>query len=246
MRKILFAWNYALSLQFKDKYVLVLSLFPILISMILIFSLGGWGLLEVTSSSKEWLMSFFSADSWILNILLWIVGTVAVASLYFIGSFLFLLLVSLFSCFFSDAISLRVERKLINEDNFSVTESLGQSLRRLPSIIMNESKKVFLIAILITLSAIMGLSGVLMPLALLFTWALVAVQFLDYSWCRHQLTFSECIQDFKDHWISYALCGFCFSFFLAIPFLGIFFFSFANIFFTVLFVRNQLEEELSE
>lgn len=246
MKKIAFAWKQALWFQFKDRPTVILSLFPILVSGILLFLIGGWGLLEVTSASRDWLMGFFSADSWIINSILWLIGSLAVASLYFVGSFIFLLLVSLFSCFFSDAISARVEKKLINEESAKFEDSLKSTLRRFPRIVINEAKKISFIALMIALSAILGLSGVLMPLALFLTWALVSVQFLDYSWSRHQLTFGECLQDFKDNWLGYTLSGLTFSFFLALPFVGILFFSFANIYFTVLFVGNQLEEQPSE
>lgn len=246
MRKVISAFRQTLRLQFLDRSILLLSLFPILISVLLVALLGGWGFWEVTNSSREWLTSFFSSDMWIVNALLWLIGSIVLASLYFIASFVFLLLVSLFSCFFSDVISQRVENVMVDDRLSSLADGFMQTLKRFPRVLKNEIKKISAIAFFVMIAALFGLSGVLMPVGLLITWALVAVQFLDYSWCRHLYSFSDCIQDFKDHWIGYVLSGMIFSFALAVPFGGVLFFSFANIFFTCLFVKNQLEESPSE
>lgn len=246
MKKVFTTLRHALKLQFGDRYIFLASLFPLLISLLLLLLLGGWGVSEATASSRAWLNGFFSSENFIFNSLLWIIGAVIISCLYFIGSFVFLLMVSVFSCLFSDLISYRVEHSLIGDQEFVLSEIITGTLKRSMAIIKNELKKIIFICLMIALAAFFGVSTFLFPLGLYVTWALVAIQFLDYSWSRHEMTFSECLGDFREHWILYGVSGALFSILLALPYLGILFFSFANIFFTTLFVRNQLDERISD
>ena len=246
MKRIYEILKHSLILQFRDRYLLLASLFPVLLSLILLVLIGGWGVSEATASSRAWLNGFFSSDSFILNSLLWLIGAIIISCLYFLGSFIFLLMVSVLSCLFSDFISYRVEHLLIGEQQFIVREIISGTLKRSLSIVKNELKKISFISLMIGVAAFFGLSAFLFPLGLYLTWSLVAIQFLDYSWSRHQMQFSECLGDFKEPWVIYGLSGATFGFLLALPYIGILAFSLANIYFTILFVRNQLDERVSD
>ncbi len=245
MGKILKVFTKSLDVMFGDKLILLLSLLPIVIGVILYFSLGGWALFEVVSSSQEAISSFFSSDSWIIDIIVWVVGGVVLVALYFITSFTFIMVVSLFSCMFNDLISTRTEQKLVEDKVLPISESIKQMIKRFGSILKNEIKKILFIAMLATIAAVCGFTTILVPVSLILSWILIAIQFLDYSWCRHEMSFAECIEDLRRNFLSYLIPALGFSFVFAVPFLGLIFFPFAIVYFTTLFVTNQIGDPAS-
>ncbi len=236
----------AILFQFRDKQILAMSIVPVIISGLLLMLLGGWGFAEATANSRDWLLNFFSSNHWLLNSLLWMIGILVVLCFYFVSSFVFLLLVSLFSCLFSDLISARVEHLMIGENSYTFQQSFRESLSRLKRLVKNEVKKIFFILMIIAASIFFGMSAFLSPIAFYLTWSIAAIQFLDYSWCRHEMSFADCVNSFKEHWIMYPLLGLAMGALLALPFVGILFFSFSNIFFTVVFVSGQFDERTSD
>ncbi|MCK5882089.1 MAG: EI24 domain-containing protein [Bacteriovoracaceae bacterium] len=242
MGRVLKVFNQSVGIIFGDKLILLFSLLPVIIGIALYFAMGGLALYEAVSASETWISSFFSSSSWIIDAVVWMIGGVVLLVFYFISSFTFILIVSLISCLFSDLISSRTEQRLVEDKVVPISESIKMMFLRMGSIIKNEIKKVLFIALLATIAAVCGLSGFLIPVSLFLSCLLIAIQFLDYSWCRHEMSFSECIEDLKQNILPYTISAFGFSFVFVIPILGLIFFPFAVVFFTTLFVSNQIGE----
>lgn len=240
MGKVVKVFSQSLGVMFGDKLILLFSILPIVIGIALYFALGGFALYEAVSSSQEWISSFFSSSSWFIDAIVWLIGGVVLLVFYFISSFTFILMVSLISCLFNDLISTRTEQRLVEDKVVPISESIKMMFLRMGRIIKNEVKKIAFIAILATIAAVCGFSGLLVPVSLFLSWILIAIQFLDYSWCRHEMSFSECLEDLKQNFLPYTISALGFSFVFAVPVLGLIFFPFAIVFFTTLFVSNQI------
>lgn len=246
MQKTLSAFNKSLSLIKSDKTLMFLSIFPILVGIALFFLLGGFALAEAVQDTREWIMNFFSADSWIINTVGYVIGAVIIAILYFFSSYFIILVISIFSCVFNDIISEKVESLLIENKTISLKKYFSNMLKRVGSIIVAELKKVSFIAILAIIAFVLSFTAFLIPLSVAISWILVAIQFLDYSWSRHELSFADCIADLKSNFLIYFLSAIFFSFMFSIPVVGIFFLPLAVIHFTVLFVRKQIDGGINE
>jgi len=226
------AWSY----YKKDKYVLLFSFIPVLIGFLLYSLLGNWLLTDVYQLGNDYISSHVSSEGWLSffsSILIVILSFVLLVLI----NFSFVLVVSLFASPFNDLISSRVEKLAGGEAPQDITRSLKESFGNVGRIILNEIKKISVIAIVSLIAFI--LSFFFPPLTFVVSSLLLAVTFLDYSWARHEMKLGECLKNLKGSFLSYFIGGVLFMTLISIPILNLFLLSYGVVFFTVLFTKKR-------
>jgi CysZ protein len=232
------AFGQALKVMTSDKWIMLLSMIPVLVGAALYYWLGSWMYGDVLAWGNQWVKEAISNDSF-GNIVSWIVGIVMTIVLYFIISWTFVLVISIIASPFNDVISSRVERAILGRSEESVGASFTQMFGRIFRILWNESKKIVFIIALSTFGFLLSFIPFLVPVSMLISATLLAVGFLDYSWSRHDMSFSACVSNLKASFLSYSLGGIVFLFLIAVPILNLFLLPYAVVYFTVLYADGQ-------
>lgn len=232
------AFGQALSIMKGDKWIILLSLIPILVGGALYYWLGSWMYGDVLAWGNQWVKEAISNDSW-GNVISWMVGIVMTVVLYFVISWTFVLVISIIASPFNDVISSRVERAILGKTEQNVSESFAQMFGRIFRILWNEVKKISFIIILSMIGFLISLIPFLVPVSVVISATLLAIGFLDYSWSRHDFTFSQCFSDIRASFLSYMLGGVVFLFLIAVPILNLFLLPFAVVYFTVLYADGK-------
>ncbi len=216
--------NFFLSLKyiFTDKINFMLTILPVLVGLIFygagFYSILGW----VGAFKFGWLGSFFGLDSWIISGLIWIVKTIIGFLAYFIANWTFVIFVSAIGCFFNDYISERVEKRHIGQPLPPINQAFSKFNSKILFILMNELKKISFILFFSLLAYIINFIPFLVPVSLGLSFILVSVQFIDYTWYRHNLTFSQCLSDTNKNFFTFILSGALYFALINIPILNLF------------------------
>ena len=249
----------SLRLIFKDWRVFILSFTPMAIGVLLYVHLGRWLYSDIFTQGKAWiedsirvhgLANFFSGA-------MLVIGTIG---LFFIIHWTFILVVSLIAAPFNNFLSARVAAVIKGENlelaktlpvesgNFSPgpqarwvkrqLQGLGRGIKYVFRTFWVESKKICLILVISILGWTCSLIPFLVPLSFLITMALTAVNFLDYSWGRDDLTVKGCFKNFRKGWMINIISGGLFLCLLAIPLINVFIIPLAVVYFTILYTLN--------
>lgn len=229
----------SIKILFADKVILSLSMMPIMIGGVLYYFLGKW-LYDLIMQKGQAFISDHLGDGSGAGIIFWILQVIAFVLLFFIVNWTFVMVVSVFASPFNDAISSRIEKrhkgiKLLERD-----QAFKEVFKKLFSIIWNELKKVTFIISLTVLSLILSLIPILAPITIIFSAILLAIQFVDYSWSRHEWRAGECIKDIFTHFFTYLIAGGIFVILMSLPGINLLALPVAVIYFTLIFVdKNQ-------
>jgi CysZ protein len=210
--------NFLLSLKMikEDRVLLLLSLIPVFIGLIFYGLLGGWIFTSVIPYGNEIVQGWLSID-WLGSILGWVFKALISLLFFFAVNWTFFLIVSLLASPFNDLISARVEKKLNNESTVGFGEEFTGFFRKIRFTLINEVKKFFLITILSIVSLTLSFFPLLSPVTIFLQATLVAINFLDYSWSRHNLSFGGCISDYRRNFFNNSIGGFIGGILLALP-----------------------------
>lgn len=223
----------AWSLLKKDRIVLFLTLMPLVIGFTLYAGFGTLVLTHFREWGEEWIRQKTTHPSLgtFLQGLLWVLLSLI---LFFIFNWTFVLLVSLLSSPFNGALSARVEKLLDQKP----VENWGQVTQGIISSFFknmgNELKKISLILILTLLALLLNFFPLLSPLSFLLSALLLAIQFLDYNWGRHEWPIGDCMKDLKRNIVSYGVTGGLFILAMTVPLLNVMAIPFAVIFYSCL------------
>jgi CysZ protein len=221
------------SLLKSDRKILLYSFIPVILGVILYYFLGSYVFTDLYAMGTGWIKSKVEVGDWIGDAVIWILG---VFFLLFMN-FTFFIFVSIFASPFNDLISSRVEEVYLgkSEDN----EPFAHMLKKIPTILKNEFKKISLIIFLSIINLVIGLF--FPPASFVIGGMLFAISFVDYSWSRNELDFSSCVGDLKKGFLAYLLGGIGFMFLISIPILNLLFLPIAVIFFTIIFCELKLK-----
>ncbi|WP_372654602.1 EI24 domain-containing protein [Halobacteriovorax sp.] len=226
----------SLSLLKEDKVILLLSFIPVLIGIIAYYYIGNLFYVDLLDWGKNLVAEKVGNSEW-LSYVAWIFTAILTVILYFLVSWTFVLFVSIISSPFNDIISGRVEKRLLGE--VSPDFNTEKFFKRILTVLVNESKKISFILVLSVLSFILGLF--FPPIAFCVSALLLAISFLDYSWSRKELSFSECINSLRKSFLTYLLTGCVFMGLISMPILNLFILPFAVIYYSVLFYSKENE-----
>ena len=237
MRDLLNGFFLVKSVLQKDRIIILLALVPIVMGVLIYFLLGSWIYGDILGTGLEWIKSYLDGDFG--ETIRYALVSLFTVIMFFLVNWTFVLIVSLLAAPFNDMISTRVEKVLVGLEMNTLDESLKKVTSRIFEIILNEIKKIIFIIILGFLAFGMGLFPILSPISLIISALLMAINFIDYSWSRHKMSFKECLFHLKSSLFVYGLSGGLFMVLLSIPVINLFVLPLAVIYFTILFVKRS-------
>lgn len=243
MKNALMVYHQALGYFFKDKWLILLGLVPVAIGIALYSIVGTWMYTDLLAMGEEWVKGMVS-DGALGNFLYAVLIALVTVGLYFLISWTFVLVVSVLASPFNEVISSRVERLILDEKPQDVSESFGRMFKRFVFILMNEFKKVLVIGIFSLVAFIFSFFPIFFPISVFISALLLASQFLDYAWSRHNIKMSDCMGEVRHNLLGYGLSGVGFLFVITIPVINLFALPFAVVYYSALRTINQLDERL--
>ncbi|MCY4644922.1 MAG: EI24 domain-containing protein [Bacteriovoracales bacterium] len=230
------------SILLKDRLILCMALVPILIGLSLYILLGKKIYEWLTVSGQEMIKGIIGEGAG-ANFIYSVLFILATGLLFFIVNWTFVMVVSILSAPFNDTISSLVEKrhsamsKMDEDQEFS----FKKVFKNLWKIVLNECKKVSFIFVLTALALALGFIPMLAPVGFLLSALLLAIQFLDYSWCRHEWTVRECLKDCFRNIFSYTFGGVFFMLLMALPLINLAAMPLAVVYFTLAWVDKNGE-----
>lgn len=239
MKDIIRSFPLALKVIITDPVNFILSVIPTLMALAIYLMT----IFFIYTNSHQ-LVSFFkgyiyTADQ--ATLLAKILTAVLIIFLFFVMSWTFVILVGILSAPFNSLLSSRIEQKLtqrvaMDEDHTHAMVVVKNSMK---ATLVNELKKFILLLLAAGVAFLLNLFPPFYPLAVLLIAILLSVQFLDYSWSRHNLPLSLCLKDIFKNIIPYSLSGAIFLGLVAIPLVNAIIPAFATSYFTVLWLYRQ-------
>lgn len=222
----------------RDPVNLLLAVIPTVIAL-LIYFLTIYGALKnldiITTSLRDYIHSPGAAD-----VMGKILTAVLIIFIFILMSWTFVIVVGIIAAPFNSMLSSRIERKLvqrvIEEDK---KKTFKEMLNGLGKTFINEAKKLIFIAVLAVAAFFLNFFPIFYPLALILVALLLTVQFIDYSWSRHDMTFGACVTDAIKNIVPYTLGGFFFLLIVTVPVVNAFVPAWATSYFTVLWLHRQ-------
>jgi CysZ protein len=228
----------ALRLITLDPINLFLAVVPTAIALFLYFFVVAWifkradylGLLVM-----EYLPSKDTAG--VIGIIL---TGILILFVFLVMSWTFVIVVGIIASPFNSMMSARIETmlagKVVGEDQKKTIEEMAKGLGKT---LKNEIKKLVFIALVAAFAFVLNILPLFSPVAVFLVSILFAVQFVDYSWSRHDLGPGACLSDVTRNIIPYSLSGFLFLLLVTIPIMNAFVPAIATSYFTVLWLKKQ-------
>lgn len=245
MKELLASYNKARVYLFGNKVNFILAMIPVVIGVLVYVLLWNWLFNGLLPQGQAWVSTYFSSDTMGDIIYYLLVGLVSVV-MYLVVSWTMVLIISLIASPFNDLISSRIEKLARGEEPIKIEEGIKKMMAKLVGTLFNELKKVLMILLFTVIALVLNLIPILVPVGLLITSILFAIQFVDYSWSRHDIPSKKCFQNAKKNWIPYSISGFGFLFLSTIPVVNLFLPSYATSYYTVLWLdldKKQLEKK---
>lgn len=222
----------------KDKINLTFAAIPLTIGTVLYVLLGKWMYGSVLESGREMIKNKISSGGW-GDFVYWIITAIFTVILFFIINYTFVLVVSVIASPFNDLISSRIEKLEKGEQTDTMGQSFSKMFAKIFKTVFNEAKKITVILFFTVLALLLSFFPFLVPLSLLISSILIAVQFVDYSWARHNLPAGKCFSDVRRNFFSYSLSGGMFLFLISVPIVNLVIPPIATAYFTLLYIRKN-------
>ncbi len=223
---------------FKDPVNLVFTLIPVTLGIV-IYSYGFYHLYDfVMGWLKGYLEGMASSDSWWMGPVLFLIKVILTILCFFLVNWTFVLIVSAIASPFNDLISERIEKKIKGIKLDGIGSNFSKLFSRMFFTIFNELKKILFIGLLTLLALIFGYVPILTPFAFALTFLLVSIQFVDYTWARHNLPFRSCVSDVTKNIWHYLTAGALYFFFINIPLINLFIPALATAHYTQFYNKN--------
>ncbi len=231
-------FSQALRLITRDPVNLFLAVVPTVIALILYFFVVA----AVFKSSKYielFLMDVLpSKDA--AGILGIIMTGVLILFVFLVMSWTFVIVVGLIASPFNSMLSSRIETMLAGKPvGENRKQTIADMTKGLGKTFKNEIKKLVFIIVVAAFAFILNLFPLFYPFGLFLVSILFAVQFVDYSWSRHEMGAGECMSDVTRNIIPYSLSGFLFLLLVTVPIINAFVPAIATSYFTVLWLKRQ-------
>lgn len=228
----------AFKMILRDPINLLLALVPTVVAL----SLYIFTVVTIFRNSDRFVSWFrgyiYTADQ--ATVLAKILTAILIIFIFFLMSWTFVVVVGIISAPFNSMLSSRIEKslvqKLITHDKQEALQTIGQGLGQT---FKNEIKKLILIAFIGALAFVLNLFPLFYPVGVFLVAVLLSVQFLDYSWSRHELHFGSCLKDVSRNIIPYSITGFFFLLLVTVPIINAFVPALATSYYTVLWLFRQ-------
>lgn len=238
MRNALMTFKPALKELTKNKINFILTFIPVLIGVGIYYFLGSWFYGTVMNKGQD-LISSYVSDGSLGTIIGYILAAVISVLLFLLVNWTFVLTISIIASPFNDMLSSRIEKSHKGEETEGISETFSNIFSKILYVITNEIKKISFIFIMSVIAFIIGYIPLLMPISLFVTVVLLAVSFIDYSWSRHDIKFSSCINDLRKNILGYGLGGAFFFVLVSVPIINLIVSPLATSYFTLLWLKNN-------
>lgn len=232
----------ALKAILRDPINLLLAAIPTVLALA-VYLLG---IVSIYRNSDH-LVSFFrgyiyTADQ--ATLLARILTIVLIIFIFILMSWTFVILVGVISAPFNSMLSERIEKKLVHHQALDgKTKVMAEISKGVMHTFKNEIKKILFLGLMAGLAFVLNLFPLFYPVGLFLIANLLAVQFVDYSWSRHNLSFGACVKDLTANIIPYSLSGFIFLLLVTVPIINAFVPALATSYYTVLWINRQKKTE---
>jgi CysZ protein len=223
---------------FLDKINIMLATIPVLIGITLYYFFGTWVYGTVMDKGQTMIKGYVN-DGTMGNIVYYLVATILTIMLFFLINWTFVLIVSVIASPFNDMLSGRIEKKILGKKQDDLETTFKDIIVNLLRTLTTELKKVLFIIVLSIVAFIFGYIPILTPISVLITILLLAISFIDYSWSRHNIKFSACLNDVRKNFLGYALGGGFFFIIVSIPIINLIVPPLATSYFTILWLKNN-------
>ena len=228
----------ALRVIFTDPINLSLALIPTLIALS-IYLLVLFLLVQNVDTAIFYLQNYipdYISTGWVGKFLTLIFAIFV----FFMMSWTFVLAVGVIAAPFNSMLSSRIESHLTGRTTSSDRKkTFTDILAGLRVTFTNEFQKIALVALLTAFALFLNFIPLFYPISLLILSLLFAVQFIDYSWSRHDYHPGQCWSDVRKNLLPYTASGFVFLLMLGVPLLNSLIPAFATSYYTVLWVERQ-------
>ena len=228
----------AFKMIFKDPVNLLLAIIPTVVAL----ALYVFTVVTVFRNSDRFVSLFrgyiYTADQ--ADVLAKIITAILIIFIFFLMSWTFVIVVGIIAAPFNSMLSSRIESRLVQHieggDKKETMKKIGQSLGQA---FKNELKKLIFIVFVGGVAFLLNLFPLFYPIGIFLVATLVSVQFIDYSWSRHELHFGACLKDVAVNIIPYSISGFFFLLLVTVPIINAFVPALATSYYTVLWLHRQ-------
>lgn len=246
MKGTISSFSLALKSIFKDPINLILALIPTILALAIYL----WAVVSVFKNS-DWFTAFMSqyiespeAAGWVGRFF----TALLILFIFLLMSWTFVVVVGIIAAPFNSMLSARIEKQLTHQ---KVTDSTSKTMReilgRLGKTFFTEIKKLIAIAIMAALAFLLNLIPLFYPVGVFLVATLLAVQFVDYSWSRHDYNLGACVRDTFRNAFPYALSGGFFLILVSVPLINALVPALATAYYTILWLkRNNKLTEISD
>lgn len=228
----------SLRLIFKDPINLLLAIIPTMLALsiyifLIVFIFKNSDYFGVLV--QDWIPDPQTAG-WVGKI----ITAIFIIFMFLVTSWTFILVSGLISAPFNSLLSSRIEEKLSGKKPSTDKQSTFKSLiKDLAKTFVNEAKKIIFIIFLTALAFILNLFPLFYPIGIFLLALVLSIQFIDYSWSRHEMNFSQCVGDLFRNILTYGGYGLVFLVLITIPIINALVPAVATSFFTVLWLQRQ-------
>lgn len=222
----------------KDKISFLLALTPVAIGILLYYFAGLKFFSFMVEYGQGYIENYLGSGN-LGAVFGWIVKIILTIFLYYVVNLTFILIISIIASPFNDALSARIEKQVLKEPLPSFDIMARAGLKKIIFTIGTEIKKIIFIMLLSILVLIFGFVPLLTPVSLSMGAMLLSMEFIDFSWSRHDMNFKSCLKEFRVGMFGYTIGGIFFMFIISIPVINLIVPSLATSYFTILWVKNN-------
>ncbi len=239
MKDIFRTFPLALKMILTDPVNLVLAVVPTILAL-LVYLLSIAGIYRNSDIFVGFFRGYvYSSDQ--ATLLSQILTGILILFVFFVMSWTYVLVVGIIAAPFNSLLSSRIEHKLVQR--VIMDEDQGHALaevkKSISATFKNEFKKLFFLIVAGGFAFVLNIFPLFYPLALFLIATLLAVQFVDYSWSRHDLSVSQCLGDVGRNIIHYSLSGVLFLLVVPVPLVNAFVPAMATSYYTILWLKRQ-------
>jgi CysZ protein len=238
MKEIFRTFPLALKMILTDPVNFILAVVPTLIALF-VYVLSITGIYRNSDMFVAFFQGYVYTSSHAMLLSQLLTG-VLIIFVFFVMSWTFVLVVGIVVAPFNSLLSARIEQKLVQR--VLMDEDQGHALaevkRSLGATFKNEFKKLFSLAVAGGFAFVLNLFPLFYPMAVFLIATLLAVQFVDYSWSRHDLSVGQCLADVARNIVPYSVSGMLFLVLVPVPIVNAFVPAVATSYYTILWVRR--------
>jgi len=238
MKGTISSFSLAIRSIFKDPVNLILALVPTVIALAIYL----WAVVSVFKNS-DWFTAFMAqyiespeAAGWLGKFL----TALLILFIFLLMSWTFVIVVGIIAAPFNSMLSSRIEKQLTHQ---TVTDSTSKTMKEifhgLGRTFFTEIKKLIAILVMAVLAFLLNLIPLFYPVGVFLVATLLAVQFVDYSWSRHDYSLGACVRDTFRNAFPYALSGGFFLILVTVPLINALVPALATAYYTILWLKRH-------